>query len=81
MLVTSKRLRQITLKPQVVRIKTVKTIFLPYHLRLASSSHVQNKSEKKTAGRVEGRSTNIEMMSRLTSVIEERRKEREIKKS
>ena len=43
------------------------------------STDVQYKSEKKIAGRVEGRLTNIEkMMSKLTSVVKERRQEREM---
>ena len=61
-------------KAQVARIKIIED-----HLKsMLRSTNTQYKLEK-TTGVVEGRLTNIEtMMSRLTSVVEERRKEREM---
>ena len=62
-------------KAQVARIKSIEDQ-LESVLR---STNTQYKSEQKTAGGVEGRLINIEkMMSRLTSVVEEQRKEREM---
>ena len=62
-------------KAQVSRIKNIKD----YLENTRRDTDTQYKSKKNSAGKMEERLTNIErMMSKLKSVVEERRKEREI---